>query len=93
MSSLLRQYNVKLNKKIKGFTADAENVLLAYRWKGNVRELANVVEYAINMEPTAYITTNSLPFKIRERGEDVSQHESVSTIRLAEKELISYNFV
>ncbi len=88
MSSLLRQYNVKLNKKIKGFTADAENVLLAYRWKGNVRELANVVEYAINMEPTAYITTNSLPFKIRERGEDVSQHESVSTIRLAEKELI-----
>ena len=88
MSSLLRQYNSKLNKKIKGFTADAENVLLNYRWKGNVRELANVVEYAINMEPSAYITTNSLPFKIREKSNDVGQSESVATIRLAEKELI-----
>ncbi len=88
MSSLLRQYNSKLNKKIKGFTADAENVLLNYRWKGNVRELANVVEYAINMEPSAYITTNSLPFKIREKSNDVAQSESVASIRLAEKELI-----
>ncbi len=88
MSSLLKQYNSKLNKKIKGFTADAERVLLAYRWKGNVRELANVVEYAINMEPSAYITTNSLPFKIREKSNDVAHSESVATIRLAEKELI-----
>ncbi len=88
MSSLLKQYNSKLNKKIKGFTADAEKVLLAYRWKGNVRELANVVEYAINMEPSAYITTNSLPFKIREKVETSAPNESASTLRLAEKELI-----
>jgi transcriptional regulator with PAS, ATPase and Fis domain len=88
MSSLLKQYNSKLNKKIKGFTADAEKVLLAYRWKGNVRELANVVEYAINMEPSAYITTNSLPFKIREKVEASAPNESASTLRLAEKELI-----
>ena len=88
MLFLLKQYNSKLNKKIKGFTADAESTLLSYRWKGNVRELANVIEYAINMEPSAYITTNSLPFKIRDRSGDAVQSEPVSTLRLAEKELI-----
>jgi len=88
LSVLLKQYNSKLNKKIKGFTADAERALLAYRWKGNVRELANVVEYAINMEPSGYITTNSLPFKVLDRQEDAGLASSASTLRLAEKELI-----
>lgn len=88
LSCLLKQYNAKLNKKVKGFTADAENTLLSCRWKGNVRELANVVEYAINMEPSAYITTNSLPFKICEKTETAAQSAPVSTLQLAEKELI-----
>ena len=88
MGCLLKQYNLKLNKKIKGFTTDAEHVLLSYRWKGNVRELANVVEYAINMEPSAYITTNSLPFKIREKDDAPLVAESGAVLRQAEKELI-----
>lgn len=88
MGCLLKQYNAKLSKKIKGFTADAEEVLLAYRWKGNVRELANVIEYAINMEPSAYITTNSLPFKIREKNEMPLAVEAGAALRSAESELI-----
>ena len=88
MLSLLRQYNVKLAKKIKGFSADAESALLSYRWKGNVRELANVLEYAINMEPSAYITTNSLPFKIRENGRHAGAEVAMPTLRVVEKERI-----
>jgi transcriptional regulator with PAS, ATPase and Fis domain len=88
LSCLLKQYNAKLNKKLKGFTADAENALLSCRWKGNVRELANVIEYAINVEPSAYITTNSLPFKILEKREVKVQTTPVSTLHLAESELI-----
>ena len=88
MTCLLKQYCAKLNKNIKGFTADAESTLLSCRWKGNVRELANVVEYAINMEPSSYITTNSLPFKICEKAQEAVQATSVSTLQLAEKELI-----
>ena len=88
MTWLLKQYSAKLNKNIKGFTSDAENTLLSCRWKGNVRELANVVEYAINMEPSSYITTNSLPFKISEKAQEAVQATSGSTLHLAEKELI-----
>ncbi len=34
-------------KRIRGFTAGARRVLLAYEWPGNVRELQNVVERAV----------------------------------------------
>ena len=40
------------------------------------------------MEPSAYITTNSLPFKIREKNEAPLVAESGAALRLAEKELI-----
>jgi sigma-54 dependent transcriptional regulator, acetoin dehydrogenase operon transcriptional activator AcoR len=66
ITHLLRQYGGKLGKSIKGFTGNAEEALLAWPWKGNVRELANAVEYAVNMEQTAYISFESLPVRIRE---------------------------
>jgi DNA-binding NtrC family response regulator len=36
-----------LGRKARGFTPDAETVLLAHSWPGNVRELKNVVERAL----------------------------------------------
>ena len=81
LSNFFDQYSLKLNKKIKGFTADAERVLLSHPWKGNVRELANVVEYAINMEPSAYITTNSLPFRALGKREALAPAKTPTTLR------------
>jgi DNA-binding NtrC family response regulator len=40
------------------------------------------------VEPSAYITTNSLPFKILEKREVKVQTTPVSTLHLAESELI-----
>ena len=40
----LRQFNQEQNKKIKGFTAEAEKILLAQEWQGNIRELKNCIE-------------------------------------------------
>ncbi len=51
----LGKYNTKLNKRISGFSEDAREVLLQYSWKGNVRELQNAVEYAVNMADGNYI--------------------------------------
>ena len=53
-----------------------------------MRELANVLEYAINMEPSAYITTNSLPFKIRENSRHAGAEVAMPTLRVVEKERI-----
>ena len=43
----VRVYNAEFKKNIKGFTEDAEKVLLSHPWPGNVRELVNCVERAM----------------------------------------------
>lgn len=84
----LKQYNKKLGKNIKGFSANVESVLLNNKWKGNVRELENVVEYSVNMESTAYITMNSIPQKIKSAETNKSGHMNIMPIHEMEKKLI-----
>lgn len=43
----LHKFNAETGRKIKGFTAEAQEQLLHYLWPGNVRELKNVVERAV----------------------------------------------
>ncbi len=50
-------------KSIKGFTAEARDLLLKYDYPGNVRELENILERAVVIARDQYITTNDLPFK------------------------------
>ncbi|MBS1164545.1 MAG: modulated sigma54 specific transcriptional regulator, Fis family [Proteobacteria bacterium] len=88
MTHLLRQYGQKLGKSIKGFTGNAEEALLAWPWKGNVRELANAVEYAVNMEQTPYISFESLPVRIREGAASPAAAGAVGVLRSTETEAI-----
>jgi transcriptional regulator with PAS, ATPase and Fis domain len=45
----LKVYNVQLNKKISHVDPAVLNVFKSYEWKGNVRELENVIERAMIM--------------------------------------------
>jgi transcriptional regulator with PAS, ATPase and Fis domain len=85
---LLKIYNKKLNKNIKGFSSNVESVLLNNKWKGNVRELENVVEYSVNMETTSYITMNSIPQKILETEGVAGRHTTIVPIQEMEEKLI-----
>ncbi len=40
----LHEFNDTYNKKVRGFNKQLERILLNHPWKGNVRELKNVVE-------------------------------------------------
>lgn len=84
----LKQYNNKLGKNIKGFSANVESILLNNKWKGNVRELENVVEYSVNMETTSYITINSIPQKIKNTEGNKSSSMNIISIQEMEKKLI-----
>ncbi len=53
--------NVKLRKQITGVTNEAMRQLLRYDWKGNIRELRNVIERAMILEDSPRITPDSLP--------------------------------
>lgn len=45
----LNTMNQKLNKNIKGISSQAVDCLSSYRWPGNIRELENTIETAVNL--------------------------------------------
>jgi sigma-54 dependent transcriptional regulator, acetoin dehydrogenase operon transcriptional activator AcoR len=61
-----RHFNSVLEKEIKGIANEAGKILKEYYWPGNIRELKNVMEYAMNMENEIYIKVESLPDRIRD---------------------------
>jgi two-component system, NtrC family, response regulator AtoC len=44
---LLKEFNSDLSRTIRGFAAEAQDVLTSHTWPGNVRELRNVIERAV----------------------------------------------
>ena len=53
------------NFKVNKFTDDAVEAMVKYPWKGNVRELKNVVERLIIMTESDVIERKDLPEKVR----------------------------
>lgn len=56
--------NEELNKKVKGFSPEVEEIFQKYVWYGNLRELKNVVKRATLLTDGDYIEDRSLPFEI-----------------------------
>lgn len=56
--------NDELNKKVKGFSPEVEEIFQKYIWYGNLRELKNVVKRATLLTDGEYIEDRSLPFEI-----------------------------
>jgi two-component system NtrC family response regulator len=64
----LNVYAAKTNKNINKISEDALEALKQNRWKGNVRELKNVIERAVIMEDGNTLTSQSLPQEIQQTG-------------------------
>jgi len=64
----VQEFNGMLKKRIRGFTPEAENVLLAYAWPGNVRELRNVTERGMILCQTDFIPLSCLPAEMQQLG-------------------------
>ncbi len=63
----IAKLNPKLRRQIRGVTNEALRRLLRYAWKGNVRELQNVIERAMILEETDLITPVSFPSNLVEQ--------------------------
>ena len=61
MDHFLRTFSAKFGKRVSRFSSEARNVLLKYSYPGNVRELKNIVEYAVNICTGAFITLEHIP--------------------------------
>ncbi len=45
----IKKYNILDNRDVKGLTDEALNLLMSMKWKGNIRELENIIERAVLM--------------------------------------------
>ena len=61
----LNKYRKEMNKNIKGIDNDAMRALIGYEWKGEVRELENVIERAVIFAKEDFITLKDLPIVFR----------------------------
>ncbi|MBI5057418.1 MAG: sigma-54-dependent Fis family transcriptional regulator [Nitrospirae bacterium] len=76
----LEKHSRKANKKITDFTKETMDILLAYGFPGNVRELENIVERAVILEKTSSITPESLPQSIKLFQVEAINPQNIKTI-------------
>lgn len=57
----LQHFSAKVNKRINGMTSGFLKALRNHTWKGNIRELKNVIERAVILTDTSEVTEAMLP--------------------------------
>ena len=65
----IRTFNERLKKHVQGVTAEAMDKLLDYPWRGNIRELENVVERCLLFCEDEQIGVGDLPPEVRRGSE------------------------
>lgn len=89
----LERYNTELRKSIKGISSEAMAMLMGHTWKGQVRELENVIERAVLLTDSEFIQPDDLPFS-RDQGaviEPVAEDTSLNNVVAAfEKQYIQH---
>lgn len=61
-ASFIDKFNKKFGKHINGFSPEAAEILKNYSWRGNIRELKNVIERVVLLETDNLISEKSLSF-------------------------------
>ncbi len=62
----IEEFNKKFNKKVKGLSREAEDILKRYPWPGNVRELKNIIErIMIPQNVGRTLTPENLPAELK----------------------------
>jgi two-component system response regulator HydG len=56
--------NSELDKNVKGFKPEVENIFRSYSWPGNLRELKNVVKRSALLADNEWIDVTVLPFEL-----------------------------
>jgi len=60
----LKVTNAELEKNVRGFSKDVEQIFEAYPWFGNLRELKNVVKRSTLLTDGELVEAKALPFEI-----------------------------
>ncbi len=79
----LDRYSRQQEKPIMGFCQSAENALLSYECRGNIRELEKIIRRAVIMSSSAYIQPEDLLIDIKLTDSNDSPENSEDALTLA----------
>jgi two-component system response regulator PilR (NtrC family) len=78
LAHYLERFSGELGRPLPRLAPDAERLLLAYRYPGNVRELANVVERAVTLADGDVLDGRALPPALRDPAQAAQAAASVT---------------
>lgn len=76
------------NRRVHGFSTEAERLLLAYSWPGNVRELENAIERAVVLGDADRILVEDLPESLLESAPEAERPFFAASISGAKRDAI-----
>ncbi|MFY7840467.1 MAG: sigma-54-dependent transcriptional regulator [Lacibacter sp.] len=82
-----KQFAAKTNTRITGFTKPYLEALKLHSWKGNIRELKNVIERSVILTDGTELMVNTLPVDF-EQPENNAKSKTLSAFDLASAEKI-----
>ena len=74
----LNRYCLQMGKDIQGLTPEALEMLSAYSFPGNVRELQNIIERAVTFCHGSHVDVEHLPTKLRQDAAGCVHQEDTS---------------
>lgn len=80
----LKKMSLKLGKEIPKIDPMVTDILNSYYWPGNIRELENVLEYAINMLDDNIITEESLPVYLKKEELEIESKDNIMSLAALE---------
>jgi DNA-binding NtrC family response regulator len=87
----LDKYSREMNRRIGGVTNAAMRALLSHEWRGNVRELENVIERAVIFAEGRDIDVADLPFAVSDDVPDDSGEDLRQALTQFERQHIIYS--
>ncbi len=87
----IKKYAAREGKQIKGITKEALNALMKYNFPGNIRELENIIERAVVLARSDFITLDELPVHLTRQAFEEEVHTGLSLperLRRIERQMI-----
>jgi len=84
----LHKFSSKMGKKIQGISSEYLLALQNHSWKGNIRELRNVIERSVILTDSSMLGSESLPLDFQNSHSSSNKDKTLSAFELAGAEKI-----
>lgn len=83
VNNFIERYNYMYGLNIKGISHEVMNIFMRYNWPGNIRELGNIIQRAVQISKHEMIQIRDLPVYLT-TGLDLNNNKPVNNISLIE---------